>query len=125
MNDSILLDIRDSLTGENDYDGFDNELIRYINSSFAILRQLGVGPKGGFRIKDESSKWADYLPEGEVLDMAKEYVNSKCRLKFDPPTSGILMQALKESINEIEQRLYIEVDTPIEDTGGEAEDEFE
>lgn len=124
MSDSILATVREIITGES-YEGFDTDLMLYINSSFAILKQLGVGPEKGFRIKDESSTWADYLEEGETLDMAKEYICSKCRLKFDPPTSGILMQALKETIDEIEQRLYIEVDPPIVESGGETQDEFE
>ena len=124
MSDSILATVREIITGES-YEGFDTDLIIYINSSFAILKQLGVGPEKGFRIKDKSSTWADYLEEGETLDMAKEYICSKCRLKFDPPTSGILMQALKETIAEIEQRLYIEVDPPIVESGGETQDEFE
>ena len=124
MSDSILATVREIITGES-YEGFDTDLMLYINSSFAILKQLGVGPEKGFRIKDESPTWADYLEEGETLDMAKEYICSKCRLKFDPPTSGILMQALKETIAEIEQRLYIEVDPPIVESGGETQDEFE
>lgn len=126
MNKSILHTVRDIITGETDYDGFDKELVIYINSCIATLKQLGVGPEKGFRIKDDTSEWTDYLPEGETLDMAYDYICSKCRLKFDPPTSGILMQALKETIAEIEQRLFYEVSsTPVEDTGGDNQNEFE
>lgn len=124
MNESILGTVRAVVTGE-DYDGFDTDLIIYINSCIAILKQIGVGPEKGFRVKDENEKWADYLPEGEILDMAYDYICTKCRLKFDPPTSGILMQALKDSITEVEQRLFYEASTPVNITGGDDQNGFE
>lgn len=108
---SILQDIKSLLTVE-DYDGFDTDLVIHINTALAILKQLGVGPEKGFRITNEKAVWSDYLPDGEVLDMAKDYIYMKCRLIFDPPTSGILMQALKDTINELEQRLFVEADPP-------------
>ena len=106
---SILQDIKSLLTVE-DYDGFDTDLVIHINTALAILKQLGVGPEKGFRITDEKAVWSDYLPEGEELDMAKDYIYLKCRLIFDPPTSGILMQSLKETISELEQRLFVVAD---------------
>ena len=106
---SILKDIKSLLTVE-EYDGFDTDLIFHVNTALAILKQLGVGPERGFRITNDEATWNDYLPDGEVLDMAKDYIFLKCRLIFDPPTSGILMQSLKDTLNELEQRLYVEVD---------------
>lgn len=122
--DNILEDIKSLLTVE-EYEDFDKDIIFHANMSFAILKQLGVGPEKGFRIKDNSLTWTDFLPEGDTLDMAKDYVYLKCKLVFDPPTSGILMQQYKDTINELEQRLYVNVDPPRVETGGETQDEFE
>lgn len=124
MEDSILQDVKEHLTVEL-YDGFNKDLIIHINMVLAVLKQLGVGSEKSFRITGNTEKWSDYLPEGEILDMAKEYICLRCRLVFDPPTSGIMMDALKESIKELEQRLYVEADPPrVDNSGGDDTNEY-
>ena len=50
--ESILTSIKKMLGITEEYTHFDADLIMHINSVFVTLRQLGVGPKEGFRIED-------------------------------------------------------------------------
>ena len=53
--DSILTSIKKLLGITEDYTHFDADIIMHINGVFMILRQLGVGPEGGFSISDASA----------------------------------------------------------------------
>lgn len=100
-----LLGIQESDTN------FDDILITHINSAFAILNQLGVGPKNGFFISGSSEEWSDFIPEeGNLLKNVQTYVYMKVRLVFDPPTISAVLTALKESIAEYESRINMVVD---------------
>lgn len=109
MDSSILSDIK-SLLGAGNIDGFDDDILMHINSVLLVLRQLGVGPVAGGMI-DKDTKWEDIL-EGmdDMLQAVKSYIYLKVRLNFDPPTSGAVMQAMKELIAEYEWRLNVTVD---------------
>lgn len=110
MDESILDSIKKILGMPSDYDAFDKDLIIHINSIFGVLMQLGVGPKDGFTISDNSATWAEYLGESKELEMVKSYIALKVRLIFDPPTVGAVMEATKEQIKEFEWRLNVQVD---------------
>lgn len=98
-----ILDTTKKLLGlEHDYDRFDIDIIIHINSAFARLAQLGVGPDGGFEIEDNSKVWNDYLGGNKLLNQVKSYMYLKVRMLFDPPTSGIDATAKKEQITEFE-----------------------
>lgn len=90
---------------EADYTAFDTDLILHINSVFAILYQLGVGrdPTTPFHIEDASSKWTDFIDDGQV-ELVKSYMYMKVKLLFDPPQNSALLTAMKESITEFEWR---------------------
>lgn len=109
MDNSILSDIK-SLLGAGNIDGFDDDILMHINSVLLVLRQLGIGPSAGSMI-DKDTKWSDIL-EGmdDMLQAVKSYIYLKVRLNFDPPTSGSVMQAMKELIAEYEWRLNVAVD---------------
>ena len=109
MDNSILSDIK-SLLGAGNIDGFDDDILMHINSVLLVLRQLGIGPSAGGMI-DKDTKWSDIL-EGtdDMLQAVKSYIYLKVRLNFDPPTSGSVMQAMKELIAEYEWRLNVAVD---------------
>ena len=102
--DSILTSIKKLLGPTEDYEHFDFELIMFINTTLAVVTQLGVGPKEGFVIKDKTAVWTDLAPEGPALELAKGYIWAKVKLKFDPPTTGSHVEALKETIREYEWR---------------------
>ncbi len=113
--DSILISIKKLLGIDSAYIHFDADIIMHINSVFTILNQLGVGPKEGFMIVDDTTVWNDYLPTSQRLDFVKSYVYMKVRLMFDPPTSSALLESTKQTISELEWRIMVAVD-PIEPT---------
>lgn len=106
--DSILQSVKKLLGITDDYTVFDPDLIMHINSVFAILTQLGVGPPNGFSIVDDSSIWADFLPEEDPrLELVKSYVYMKVRLLFDPPLSSAVIETMKQMISEFEWRMNV------------------
>lgn len=109
--ESILNSIKKLLGIAEDYDYFDSDIIMHINSVFATLTQLGVGPEKGFSINDESEKWEDFLPEERMLHSVKSYMFMKVKLMFDPPLSSAVIECTKEQIKELEWRLQVAVDS--------------
>ena len=112
--DSILTSIKKLLGITEEYENFDQDIIMHINSAFMILNQLGVGPKSGFSISDKSSTWDEFIPESSNLEAVKTYVHLKVKLMFDPPLSSTVIEAIKSQINELEWRLNVSVDPPID-----------
>ena len=113
--DSILTSIKKLLGITEEYENFDQDIIMHINSAFMILNQLGVGPKSGFSINDKSSTWDEFIAEGSNLEAVKTYVHLKVKLMFDPPLSSTVIEAIKSQINELEWRLNVSVDPPIDE----------
>lgn len=103
--DSILTSIKKLLGIAEADTSFDTDLIIHINSVFVILRQLGVGPKNGFFIEDDSATWSDYLNDVAKLNTVKSYIYMKVRLMFDPPTGTQIMDAMTRNISELEWRI--------------------
>lgn len=101
-NDSILVDVKDSLGGvAEDYTEFDSEICGAINTALSILCQVGVIRPADLRpVQNDSVKWQDLIPEDMRLTMAKQYVKDKVKLIFDPPTSGTLHGALERRCDE-------------------------
>lgn len=120
--DSILDSIKKLLGIQPEYTSFDEDIIIAINTSFATLNQLGVGPEGGYMIEDNTQTWNDYITTTN-LNMVKTYVYLKSRLLFDPPTGGVL-DAIKNQIAELEFRLYVEVDPKVNIETFKEGDEF-
>lgn len=119
--DSILTSIKKLLGIDESYTHFDADIILHINSVFSILTQLGVGPKEGFFIEDDSTEWTEFLPDSPKLNFVKSYVQLKVRLLFDPPDKGSLMDALTRTISELEWRIQVAAD-PVK-TNGEEENQ--
>lgn len=113
INDSILTSIKKLLGINNEYTHFDPDIIMHINSVFPILNQLGVGPKDGFLIFDDSSTWKDFLGDDERLLSVISYTYLKVKIVFDPPQSSIVMEAIKHRISELEWRLNVAVDKEV------------
>ena len=113
--DSILTSIKKLLGITEEYENFDQDIIMHINSAFMILNQLGVGPKSGFSINDKSSTWDEFIPESSNLEAVKTYVHLKVKVMFDPPLSSTVIEAIKSQINELEWRLNVSVDPPIDE----------
>ena len=107
MEESILKTIKQLIGCPDDFEQFDLDLIVHINSAFATLTHLGVGPKEGYRITGADNVWSEFEDDVQKLSLIKDYVYIKTRLLFDPPTSGSLMDSLKEQLKEMEWRLYM------------------
>lgn len=108
---SILEDVKKRVIGSQaSAVPFDDDIIMEINRAFGNLTDLGVGPVEGFGIEDEEATWGDFLPNDPRLERVKNYICDKVRLHFDPPSSTVHMEALKESIAELEWRLNVVVD---------------
>lgn len=106
MNDSILVSVKKMLGIAEDYEHFDLDIMIHINSAFMVLTQLGIGPADGFSITSKDQVWSDFIPDGDLrYESVKTYVYMKTKIIFDPPTSSMVMEALKQSISEYEWRL--------------------
>lgn len=109
--DSILQSIKKMLGPTEDYTYFDPDIMIHINSVLMILTQLGVGPKSGFFITGSDETWSDYLGDDLTkLELVKSYIYLKVKLVFDPPTTGVLHEAMERQIQEFEWRLNVQAE---------------
>ena len=109
MDESILDSIKKLLGIDADYTHFDIDIITHINSIFVVLYQLGVGTEP-FSITDNLTTWAEYLDGRYDLVTVKTYIYLRVRLLFDPPASSAAVEAIKETIRELEFRISVTVD---------------
>lgn len=108
METSILLTIRKMIGPSVSYDIFDTDLVVHINTAFASLYQLGVGPKDqAFKITGDTETWADFIGDNPNIDSVISYVYLKVRMLFDPPATGTLQGSFKEMMKELEWRLNV------------------
>lgn len=110
--DSILTSVKKNLNISAEEKAFDADLVFHINSVFAELYQLGVGPSTPFMIEDESTTWDEFTTDAS-LAMVKSYMYLDVRMMFDPPTASLLT-AMKEKRDEYEWRLNVAGDSPID-----------
>lgn len=108
MEESILVTIKKLLGIAKEYNNFDLDIITHINTVFMTLNQLGVGPSEGFSIEDDSATWNEYISDSTKFNAIKTYIYLKVKIVFDPPLSSAVMEATKQSINELEWRLNVE-----------------
>lgn len=109
--DSILTSVKKSVNVEAEDTHFDSDIIQYINSVFADLQQLGVGPAEGFFIEDSSALWKDFTKDAKEIQSVKSYIGLRVRLLFDPPTNSAVLESMKQQIEKWEWRLNVAADT--------------
>ena len=103
ITDSILGSTK-KLIASDDY--FDSDLIVYINTVFAKLQQMGVGPEGGFSIQDDTTLWSSYTNDEPIFNMVQTYMAIQVKLYFDNSTlTSYVIDLLKEQVAELEWRL--------------------
>lgn len=107
VEDSILKTIKQMLMLGPAEDAFDTDLIIHINSVFATLLQLGIGPDLGFRITGEDEKWTEFLDGEDHIDSVKTYTYIKVKLVFDPPPTSFAITSFQEMAREIEWRINV------------------
>lgn len=107
MNTSILNSVKQVLGLESEYDAFDQDIIMHINSTFSVLRQLGIGPEEGFMIEDSAASWDQFISTTDLMyyQMVKSYIAIKVRLLFDRPETSFAAEALEKMAAEYEWRL--------------------
>ena len=104
--ESILTSIKKLLGITEECKDFDDEVIAHINSVFADLAQMGVGPSKGFRIEDDSDIWDDYTADNLLLESVKSYMNLRVKLLFDPGSVGAsTLASYERQISQWEWRL--------------------
>lgn len=106
-NEYILESVKKVLGIDTDYDVFDQDILMHINSAFATLNQLGIGPVNGFMIEDDVATWNDFTGGDPRFNSVKSYVYLKVRYVFDPPSNSFTLDAMKEQIQEHEWRLNV------------------
>lgn len=105
MDASILDSTKKILGIEADYTAFDVDILTHINSVFATLHQIGIGPEEGFYISDATPTWSAFLDGDPRLNSVRTYMYMRVRLLFDPPGTSFLVDALNNQIRELEWRL--------------------
>lgn len=110
---SILTSIKKLLGITESCTDFDTDIIMHINTVLMTLNQLGVGTEG-FRIEDKNAVWSEFI-KSDKLAATKSYVYLRVKLLFDPPLNSAIIEAIKESIRELEWRLNVRVESESED----------
>lgn len=106
--DSILTSVKKMLGIAEDYDAFDMDIIMHINSVFADLAQMGVGPSEGFAIDDNTALWMDFTTDNMLLNAVKSYMKLRVQLLFDPESVGSsTLASYERQISQWEWRLNV------------------
>lgn len=110
--DNIVKTIKASLGLPEGYTPFDPQVIMEINTVLSILNQLGIGENGyevGVENESYTGTWSEFLADEIEDDLpineVKTYVAQRVQILFDPPTSGILMEAKNSILKELEWRI--------------------
>lgn len=112
MENSILKSTKKMLGLDEDYTAFDHDVVVHINSTFADLHQLGIGPADGYEIDDEGVEtWEDYITFGVLpmpLNSVRSYVFLRVKQLFDSSQhTGAYLTAMQAQIDKAEWRLNV------------------
>lgn len=105
--ESILTSIKKFLGINAEYDHFDPEIVMHINSVFADLWQMGVGPGEVFVIEDDTATWEDFMQGLDKYQAVKTYMELRVKILFDPPSSASVLTAYQKEIDKWEWRLNV------------------
>lgn len=107
--DSILNSVKKMLGVDPENHDFDTDILININSAIFVLTQNSVGPPSGFTVTDKNDTYESYLgaDKKDIIDPVALYIVTSTKIRFDPPTSSIVMEALKETKRELEWRLNL------------------
>ena len=112
--ESILTSIKQMLGIAEDYTVFDTNIIMDINSVFADLAQMGVGPSEGFAIEDSSTIWQDFVTDNLLLNSVKSYMHLRVKLLFDPGSIGAsTLASYERQISQWEWRLNLAAESAV------------
>ena len=103
MEISILDSIKEVIGIDERNTDFDKDLVLAINAVLFIADE-------NYKINDNTKMWSDILLHGitpDALSAMIEWAALKTKMLFDPPTSSVLAQAIKDNISELEWRAFI------------------
>lgn len=109
MNNSILTTVKEVIGIDAYNTDFDRDVIVAINAVLFILYQEGLTDEN-YKITGYEKTWSDILLNGvtpEALSAITQWTGLKTKMLFDPPTSSILADAIKNNIAELEWRAFI------------------
>lgn len=106
---SILTSTKKAIGLAEDYEVFDPEIVMHINSVFAILNQLGVGPDSPFMIEGKEETWEDFIAQ-QNTENVRSYMFLKVKSLFDPPSTATMNEVYERAIQEAEWRLTVAAD---------------
>ena len=110
--ESILDTIKQLLGIPIEDENFDPDIKVYINTVTPNLAQMGIGPKNGFIVTSKTQLWSEYIDSTLInLEGVKQYIYLKVKLIFDPPTNSSTIQAINDSLKELEWRMQLAVET--------------
>jgi hypothetical protein len=109
--DSILASIKERIGIADDDNSFDTDIIDLVNSAFADLNDIGVGPSDGFSITETKDSWDEFSEDVRVLSSVKDFVYLTVKLTFDPPTQTSLLTSMENRLKKLEWRLNVKCDS--------------
>lgn len=109
MTTSILNDVKHTLGLLPEDTAFDTDIMIFINGTFGVLAQLGVGPAVGFQITGPEETWAQFTTDPR-LNAVKSYIFLSVKLLFDPPETGFVLASMERQQREMEYRLNVVAD---------------
>lgn len=109
---SILVSTKAALGVAQDDASFDSEILTFINSAFAEVNQVGVGPEEGVMIFSSEEEWNALIGTDVRLNLVKPYVYLYCKMLFDPPDVGFVLTAMQRILERHIWRLMVAVDKP-------------
>lgn len=104
---TILDDVKYGLGVYPGNDGFDDELLMYINSVGATLVQFGVDE---FDIEIEDQTDWPTLANQQIQALVKQYTIIRVKLVFDPSASETITRALEAMVPDLEGRIALIVE---------------
>ena len=110
--ENILATVKKLIGVHEDYDVFDDQLLIHINTAIHSVAQIGV-ESAQKKWVDNTAIWSDIINQTTGLtnqEAVKSLIYMKVWLAFDPPRSGYVVEAIKEQINELTFRIYVEND---------------
>lgn len=107
MTDSILDNVKKLIGIDPANTVFDTDVIMHINTVFATLNQLGIGPANGYMILGNTETWSAFIGTDPRLNNVKTYVVLRVRSVFDPPTTSFAIDAMRQQILELEWRINV------------------
>ena len=112
MEESILKTIKKLLGIAVEYEYFDADLIVHINSTIMTLSQLGLESAKNFEITGNTETWENLLQNDTCLNSVKTYLYLKVKLLFDPPSTPSVLESYKQTIQELEWRINVQIESP-------------